>query len=182
MEAQELKLKQACAVLQMPSKELQNLVQFGVVHPRRREGTYLFDTNALLTAKVAFCLKEYLGTQTKVLSRLMKAFVDSADKLKSENPQYVVFIVQTSTQEDPLKLEVPFRTLEEELQMRLARVDLYKDLPRGRKRRGWKKDFLSALTEAAKDIGEISEDEILQTIGEYRRQKRVPEISVTAQG
>src|SRR5271157_6230940 len=61
METQELKLKQACAVLQMPSKELQNLVQFGVVRPRRREGMYLFDTNTLLAAKVASCLKEYLA-------------------------------------------------------------------------------------------------------------------------
>ena len=181
MQTQELKLKQACAVLQMESKELQNLVQFGVVRPRRREGTYFFDANTLLTAKLASCLKEYLGTQTKVLSRLMKAFVESADELKLENPKYVVFTVRTSAQEDPLKLEVPFRALEDELQARLGRVDLYKDLPPGKKRRGWKKDFLSALAEAAKDMGEVSEEEILQTVGEYRRQRRVPEISVAAQ-
>ena|SRR5256885_10817336 len=33
------KLKQASAVLGMPTKELQNLVQFGVVKPRRRRGS-----------------------------------------------------------------------------------------------------------------------------------------------
>ena len=33
------KLKQASAVLGMPTKELQNLVQFGVVKPRRRSGS-----------------------------------------------------------------------------------------------------------------------------------------------
>jgi hypothetical protein len=182
METRELKLKQACAVLQMPSKELQNLVQFGVVRPRRREGTYFFDTNALLAAKVAVCLKQYLGTQTRVLSKLMKAFLESAEELKSGNPKYVVFVLRTSRQEDPLKVEVPFRALEEELQARLGRVDLYRDLPPGRKRRGWKKDFLNSLTEAARDMGEVSEEEIFETIREYRRQRRTPEISVAAEG
>src|SRR6266699_3832094 len=51
-----LKLKQASAVLQIQPKELQNLVQFGVVKPKRSEGTYLFDANTLLVAKFAFCL------------------------------------------------------------------------------------------------------------------------------
>jgi hypothetical protein len=34
-----LKLKQASAILQIEPKELQNLVQFGVVKPQRSEGT-----------------------------------------------------------------------------------------------------------------------------------------------
>jgi hypothetical protein len=41
----------------------------------------------------------------------------------------------------------------------MKRADLYKDLPRGTKRRGWKKEFLEMLSEAAKDIGEILEEE-----------------------
>ena len=49
-----LKLKQASAVLKVEPKELQNLVQFGVVKPKRVDGIYLFDKEALLTAKVAF--------------------------------------------------------------------------------------------------------------------------------
>src|SRR2546425_6043660 len=73
MTGQMLKLKQASAVLQVDPKELQNLVQFGVVRPKRSEGTYLFDTNALLVAKIAFYLKESLGTRTSVLSKLMDA-------------------------------------------------------------------------------------------------------------
>ena len=32
----------------------------------------------------------------------------------------------------------------------MNRADLYKDVPRGRKRRGWKKEFLESLSEAAK--------------------------------
>ena len=69
-----LKLKQASAVLKMDPKELQNLVQFGVVKPRRSEGTYFFDASTLLVAKVASYLKECLGTRTSVLSKLMEAF------------------------------------------------------------------------------------------------------------
>jgi hypothetical protein len=68
--------------------------------------------------------------------------------------------------------------LEEKVAERLAKADLYKDLPRGRKRRGWKKEFLESLSEAAKDLGEISEEEILHTVRTYRREKRAPKITV----
>jgi len=51
----------------------------------------------------------------------------------------------------------------------------------GRKRRGWKKEFLESLSQAAKDIGEISEEEILRTVRAYREEKRAPEITVAAE-
>jgi len=63
----------------------------------------------------------------------------------------------------------------------MSRAALYKDLPRGRKRRGWKKEFLESLCEAAKDIGEISEEEILRTVPSYRTERRAPEIIVAAE-
>jgi hypothetical protein len=40
---------------------------------------------------------------------------------------------------------------------------LYRDLPRGRKRHDWKKEFLESLAEMANDIGEVSEEEVLRT-------------------
>jgi hypothetical protein len=76
---------------------------------------------------------------------------------------------------------VPFRSLGKQIEERLRRAELYKDLPRGRKRRGWKKEFLGSLREAAKDIGEISEEEILKTVRTYRRERRTPEITVAAE-
>ena len=181
MPKQGLKLKQASAVLQIQPKELQNLVQFGVVKPRRSEGTYFFDTNTLLVAKVAFCLKEYLGTRTSVLSKLMDAFLASEEELKSKNPKYIVFKCRLSAEEEPIKQGVPFRALGEQIEERMGRADLYKDLPRGRKRRGWKKEFLESLTDAAKDIGEVSEEEILRTVRAYRRERRALEITVAAE-
>jgi hypothetical protein len=176
-----LKLKQASAVLQMQPKELQNLVQFGIVKPRRSEGTYFFDTNTLLIAKVASCLKESLGTRASVLSKLMDVFSASEEELKSENPKYIIFSCRLAAEEEPIKLGVPFRAFGEQIEERMSRADLYKDLPRGRKRRGWKKEFLESLTKAAKDIGEVSEEEILRTVRSYRKERRAPEITVAAE-
>lgn len=181
MTGQMLKLKQASAVLQVAPKELQNLVQFRVVKPKRSGGTYYFDPSALLVAKVALYLKESLGTRTSVLSKLMDAFSESEEKLKVENPSYVVFTCRIAPDEEPIKLGVPFRALEEQIQERMGLADLHRDLPRGRKRRGWKKEFLESLAEAAKDIGEVSEEEILRTVRSYRRERRAPEITVAAE-
>jgi hypothetical protein len=181
MQKQGLKLKQASAVLQIQPKELQNLVQFGIVKPKRSEGMYVFDTNTLLVAKVAFCLKESLGTRSSILSKLMDVFLASEKELKSENPKYIVFKCRLSAEEDPIKVGVPFRALGEQLQERMTRADLYKDLPRGRKRRGWKKEFLESLTEAAKDLDEVSDKEILRTVRAYRKERRAPEITVAAE-
>lgn len=181
MSGQMLKLKQASAVLQVEPKELQNLVQFGVVRPKRSEGTFYFDTDALLVAKVALCLKDSLGTRTSVLLKLMEAFSESEEKLKAENPSYIVFTCRLTPDEEPLKVGVPFRALEEQIEERMSRANLYRDLPRGRKRRGWKREFLESLAEAAKDIGEVSEEEILRVVHSYRRERRAPEITVAAE-
>jgi len=176
-----LKLKQASAVLRIRPKELQNLVQFGVVKPARSRGTYVFNAQALLAAKVAHSLKEYLGTRMSVLAKLMDAFLASEAKLSSQNPEYVVFSCRPSAEEEPIKLSVPFRAMGAQIQERITRADLYRDLPPGRKRRGWKKQFLESLADAAKDMGEISEAEILRTIRNYRKERRTPEIIVVAE-
>ncbi len=178
MAGQALKLKQASAVLQVDPKELQNLVQFGVVKPKRSEGAYCFDTNALLVAKIALCLKDSLGTRVNVLSKLMDIFSASARRLKAGKSKYVVFHCRRAAEEEPIKLEVPFRAFQDQIEARMGRASLYKDLPRGRKRRGWKKEFLDSLNEAAQEIGEVSEEEILRAVRAYRREKKAPEITL----
>lgn len=177
-----LKLKQASAILRVQPKELQNLVQFGVVKPKRKDGTFLFDKGTLLTAKVAIRLKESLGTRVNVLSKLIDAFRASEKELGRKNPEYIVFTCRFSSKEEPIKLGVPFRSLSEEVEREMTRADLYRDLPRGRKRPGWKKEFLAVLSEAAKDLGEISQDEILRTIRSYRDERRKAQITVAAEG
>ena len=61
MQNVKLKLKQASAVLGVSPKDLQNLVQFGVLRPAQRNRVCWFDTGLLLQAKVAFYLKDSLG-------------------------------------------------------------------------------------------------------------------------
>ena len=181
MTKQKLKLKQASAVLQIQPKELQNLVQFGVVKPSRSQGTYFFDAKDLLVAKVASYVKESLGAPTSVLSKLMDAFSASEGKLKTRNPKYVIFSCRLGAEEEPIKLGVPFRTFGEQIEERMRRTNLYKDMPRGRKRRGWKKEFLESLAEAAKGMSAVSEEEISRTVRAYRKEKRAPEITVAAE-
>jgi hypothetical protein len=111
----------------------------------------------------------------------MEAFTASEKEFKSENPKYIIFKCRLTAEEEPIKLGVPFRALGEQIEERKSRTDLYRDLPRGKKRRGWKKKFLESLTEAAKDIGDVSAEEILRTVRSYRKEKRAPEITVAAE-
>ena len=73
MQTVELKLKQASAVLGVAPKDLQNLVQLNVLRPRRRNSYYWFDTSLLVQAKLAFYLKDSLGTSTELLARFTEA-------------------------------------------------------------------------------------------------------------
>jgi len=146
------------------------------------EGTYFFDTSALMVAKVACYLKESLGTRMSVLSKLMEAVSASEGEFKSENPKCIMFNCRLAAEEEPIKLGVPFRAFGEQIEERMNRADLYKDLPHGKKRPGWKKEFLESLTEAAKDIGEVSGEEILRMVRSCRKERRAPEITVAAEG
>jgi len=71
----------------------------------------------------------------------MDAFSASEEKLRTQNANYVVFNCWLTGGEEPIKLGVPFRALEEQVEERMNRADLYKDLPRGRKRRGGRRNF-----------------------------------------
>jgi hypothetical protein len=95
-----------------------------------------------------------------ILTRLIDVFRASEKLLRRANPEYVVFTCRFSTAEEPIKLGVPFRSLGEQIEQGMSSAELYRDMPRGSKRAGWKKDFLEALFEVAKDIGDISEEEI----------------------
>ena len=76
----ELKLKQASAVLGVSPKDLQNLVQFKVLRPTRRNSFYWFDNRLLLEAKVALYLKEALGASTEVLTLFARALANLKDE------------------------------------------------------------------------------------------------------
>ena len=155
-----LKLKQASAVLGVSPKDLQNLVQFGVLRPAQRNRVCWFDTRLLLQAKVAFYLKDSLGSSSDLLAKFTTALAQnlSSNKLSELN-------------------DVSLRSLAMELEKQLPRASVSRDLPRGRKRAGWKKDFLRSLEAAAAEMENVSEEELLKTVRETRamlaRRKRL---------
>jgi hypothetical protein len=59
----------------------------------------------------------------------------------------------------------------EQIEELVSRAELYRDLPRRPKRRGWKKEFLQSLADATKDIGEVSEEDC-------RKERRAPNITL----
>lgn len=183
METVELKLKQASAVLGVAPKELQNLVQFGVVKPRKRRMGFSFDTNVLLQAKVALYLKQSFGTPTRLLAlvscQLAKVMMTEQSLAEWQSVRISASPCRGKT---PIIIEVPFIEIKKELEEELPMAQLYRDLPRGRRRRGWKQEFVETLSQAGTDIGDVSDADILKTVREYRAERRVkPEIVVVAQ-
>ena len=176
-----LKLKQASVVLEVPPKDLQNLVQLGVIRPALRNGVCWFDTNLLLKAKVAFYLKECLGSSSDLLARFTDALSQNLRKMETKDFRDILLRSRTLNGIDAVEIKIPVRALARELEDQIPLASAFKDLPKGRKRPGWKKDFLQSVQKAAGDLGEISEEKILKTVREYRSgRKKLPEITIVA--
>ncbi|MGC2742155.1 MAG: hypothetical protein WA672_03145 [Candidatus Angelobacter sp.] len=186
MENVSLKLKQASAVLGVSPKDLQNLVQLGVLRPSRRNLVYWFDTSLLLQAKVAFYLKDSLGSSSDLLARFTAALSQNLTSGKLNELEDVSLRSRPASGKDAVEIRIPLRSLALELQKQLPRATATHDLPRGRKRPGWKKDFLRSLQAAATEMRDVSEEEILNTVRETRamllaRRKRPSVSNVLAQ-
>lgn len=178
MEAIELKLKQASAVLGVAPKDLQNLVQFKVLRPTRRDSFYWFDNRLLLEAKVALYLKESLGTSTEVLALFARAL----SNLKEEDVTKVRYLSLRSRPaqgREPIEVRIPLRDLAKELNEQLPLAAVYQDLPRGRKRPGWRREFTRSLAAAAGDLSGVTESQVTEAIRGFRAEKKkLPEITV----
>jgi hypothetical protein len=154
-----LKLKQASAVLGIPSKDLQNFVQFGVVRPKRRKGLCWFDQSVLLQAKIGWYLRVSLGVSTNHLARLVQLTCRAAKARR--DPRFISVSSRPFPGSEAIEIKIPVRSLVEGIEERLPLAGVCKDLPTGRKRAGWKADFLDTLRDAAVDLGDLSEDDIL---------------------
>ena len=180
MQPIQLKLKQASAVLGVPQKDLQNFVQARVLKPRRRLGLFYFDTNLLLQAKVAIYLKGSLGASTWYLSKLAEA-VAGLPGFETGTPDFVCLKSSRWQAEPPVEIRIPLGALAEELRQRLPLAAAARDLPRGRKRPGWKRDFLAAVREASGALEGLSETQLAETIRTYRRERGTPGLTVVAE-
>jgi hypothetical protein len=179
----ELKLKQASAVLGVTPKDLQNLVQFKVLRPPLRDAFYWFDSRLLLEAKVAFYLKESLGTSTEVLARFTQALSANLKDEQTTKPRYLCLRSRPARSREPIEVRIPLRELARELEEQLPHAAVYQDLPRGRKRPGWKREFASRLAAASRDISGVTESRVMEAIRGYRTaKKRLPEITVGSSG
>lgn len=176
-----LKLKQASVVLGVPPKDLQNLVQLGVIRPARRNNVCWFDANLLLKAKVAFYLKESLGSSSDLLARFTQALSQDLGKVETKDLRDVYLCSRPLDGTDGVEIKIPVRSLARQLEDQIPLALAYKDFPKGRKRAGWKKEFLQNIKKAARDLGDISEENILKAVREYRSgRKKLPEITVVA--
>ena len=182
MKTARLKLGQASAILETSPRVLENLVQFGILKPRRRGSQFIFDRMTLYAAKMALFLKSALGTNTELLSEFTKALRYRLPSFRPAQVDILVFKFRPRPGNLAVEVKVPFRQLAQQLEERLQRAELYKSLPRGRKRRGWKKRFFAALSETALEMGHASSEEALKTERRHRRgYKLKPEISVEAE-
>ena len=178
MATTELKLKQASAVLGVAPKDLQNLVQFKVLRPTRRDNFYWFDNRLLLEAKIALYLKESLGTSTEMLARFTRALSSLKDQ-EMKGTRYLSLRSHPSNSRKPLEVRIPLGDLAKELKAQLPLASVYQDLPRGRKRAGWKREFSRSLEAAAQDLSGVTEPQIANVIRGIRAEKkRLPEITV----
>jgi hypothetical protein len=71
------------------------------------------------------------------------------------------------------------RELANEIEEQLPRAAMHQDLPRGRKRPGWKRNFARSLESTAGDLVGVTESKVVETTSAYRAdKKRLPEITV----
>lgn len=175
----ELKLKQASAVLGVSAKELQNLVQLKVICPPRRGNLYWFDGRLLLEAKVAFYLKESLGSSSELISLFTAALSRSIGNKDPKNRRFVSLRSLPPRGQQPVEIRIPLGSLAREVEEQMPQSVTAKDLPRGRRRAGWREEMRKALGEAAKQIGDVAASEILTQVKADRRRRRVlPEVTV----
>lgn len=179
MPTEDLKLKQASAVLGVPSKDLQNFVQAGVLKPRRKGPVYYFGREALVSALVALYLKHSLGTTTPYLIKFTRA-VAKVPGFATGEAEFVR--VNTGIHRRQfLSILIPLKGLVEELDERMPLAEQAKDLPRGRKRAGWKRQLRTALEEGASNLEGVSPADIAKTIKAHRLTRRARELTVVAE-
>src|ERR1041385_821827 len=105
------KLKQASAVLGVGPKDLQNLVQLGVIRPPRRNQVYWFDMNLLLQAKVAFYLKDTLGSSSELLARFTEALAKGSGRTRTDGTEDIRLRSRPFENADAVEIKITLRAL-----------------------------------------------------------------------
>src|ERR1700680_4514679 len=144
---------------------------------RRRQ----HDSRSLLQAKCALYLKQSLGASTEYLG----GFVRALSEIANLGAERGTVRIQSRPRKNmpPVEILIPVGMLRRELEERLPLAAAAIDLPRGRKRPGWKDEFSRAVQETAGELPPMSEEDIVKVVKQYRRESRVyPEIKLAAKG
>ena len=178
----QLKLREASAILGVAPKDLQNLVQFGVLQPQRKDRFFVFDAALLLEAKVAFYLKESLGTSVPLLARFTKEIFKDAQKSKTGLFSNVSILSRPVRGNEAVRIEIPLQALAAELEAQLPASDSLGKGTGTKTSKTWKAEITRTFEAASDDLKGVNEREILDEIKLYRAQrKKTPEITVVAQ-
>ena len=153
-------------------------MQASVLRPRRRGNVRYFDRKQLLSAKVAFFLKDSLGTSVRYLSRFTRA-VSAVPGFASGEAE-AVRLESGASGARRVSILIPIRALASELDERMPLADRVRDLPRGRRRATWKAEMREALLEGSKSLERVSTAEIARTVADVRRRRRKAEPTVVA--
>jgi hypothetical protein len=177
----EFKLKQASAILGVPAKDLQNLVQLKVIRPARRNNLYWFNSRLLLEAKVAFYLKASLGSSSELLSLFTATLSRSLGNDDPKRRRFMSLRSRPARSSQSIEIRIPVASLARELEQQLPQAQAHPDSPRGRRRAGWQNEISRAFEDAAVQMGEVSVQELRGSLREYRTGRKVrPEVTAVA--
>lgn len=175
------KLKEASVILGVSPKDLQNLVQFGVIQPPRQNRFFVFDSATLLKAKVAFYLKESLGTSVQLLARFTTEIFKDGSLWRPDQPAIISIFSRPLGGKEPVRIDIPMRELVSELKTRIPVVKSTGGRAKSGEHTQWKEKITGTFEAAATDLKGITEKEILNEIKRFRAErKKSPEITVVA--
>lgn len=179
MQTVEFKLKQASAILGVSAKDLQNLVQLKVIRPARRDNLYWFNNRLLLEAKVAFYLKESLGSSSELISVFTQMLSRSLGDGDPRKRRSVSLRSRPVLGTQSIEIKIPIGSLARELEEQYPRAAMQPDLARGPRRAGWQAQMSRAFEDAARQMGNVSTDRVNQAIKQHRSlRKALPEVTI----
>jgi len=175
MQTVEFKLKQASAILGVSQKDLQNLIQLKVIRPARRDHLYWFNNRLLLEAKVAFHLKESLGSSSELISVFTQMLSKSIGEGDPRKRRSVSLRSRPALGTQSIEIKIPIGSLARELEAQFPRAAMSPDLARGR----WRAEMSRAFEDAARQMGNVSMDQVNEAIRQHRGlRKALPEVTI----
>ena len=112
---------------------------------------------------------------------LLAGAVAQLPGFETNTPAVVRLRASAWKNDPPVEIRIPLGALAAELRRRLPLADVARDLPPGRKRLGWKRDFLASVREAAVELGGVSDRQITDAAHAYRRDRVKSVLTVVAE-